>query len=314
MAKNKKVVMRYYQLQPRETNEVLDPEKLSRLLEELADKEEFLTIDYYGRIVSLYENRLHIHDGIIRGTLVSNQMNNIPTRYSNVTKKMRPLTRSLQEDEGLAVHSCFIIDVNTNILAIESKQGLTIKAAVLWLAYNLDNADIVSSIVINPGSLERFHRMGHITLFELRIAKLTSGKYLNDNSGTGSKAVDSVLRSADETDTDKIFYRVQTDASKRRAQYRSSLRIPIVSQMVSALRRYSREDAEVEKIYVEGYSDSGDKLMINLVKDELFDVYYVESEKGRFVTDFLVDSHFRSMTMIYRQRRQVLTDFYSVRT
>lgn len=246
--------------------------------------------------VCLY-GKLQRRAACIFGTLVKNQMSEIPPRFNTKTGIINEL--DLTEWEGLAYATCFLYDPSMNMLMIEAiPHGVTAHALCGFLMKNVDMPSIEPLIVINPVDMQRFMSMNVITDFQVKVAKIENGSIFS----TPNQSVSKVMVSADDTNALVLDYSLHAKKKKQ------SLSLHVIKQMVQGFIGY-KDTEEVQILKVTGSESEDDpSTMIDFIKQRMRDE--IEVERHRLIGSFSISERFDLMDEVYaRHRRNLLTSY-----
>lgn len=298
MADTRDINLDFYQLIP--TNK--DEEEREQNAKSFAETMKQLSESFTCKPLKRTDDNIYLFGpfvkkgGLIMGTLVRNQTNDIPPSFDG--QNLAPLP--FKGDEGLGYSTCFLYDPATNIVLIERPRGgVTVNALIKFLLFNIDLPKVEPAVVVNPVDLERFYRMNIITKFQVRIARVENGRILQ---GKGTKAVKQVAQSADDTRADKLEYSISAPAKK-------GLSLEKVRQMVSGFLK-NNDDEEVEVLKVSGKveEEGGSIHPIDFIQQRLRDKITVE--RKRLHGGFMVKEKQEQMHTVYGKHRQGLMGAY----
>ena len=310
MPTTQNIKIHFYQLQYNLLTPERTPAELSRQLSRLPGLTQFRSIGYYGTPVDIHDTgvRLNAH-GLIVGTLIANQMENIPPRHNSSTKRERSLAEDMGDDEGLGRDSTFLIDPVTNVIAMENRTRSARPAALRgWLQHNLDLPDLRLGIVIHPNAMHRFLHLNKVVKIDLAIARPERSAGLLPNSEYD--LLGSIARKSEEFNIDQITMSLQTDSTTRRGVNRDSLNIVKSRGLVDFLS--SRSAEEVRKIKVFGYDGDERYEIIDLIEDKMEDSIRVPLPESRFVHTFNVAEHQQALVAAYLRKRDIIRGTYTI--
>ncbi len=297
--KQKTVQVNFFQLSPAST----DPTEIKKDTAQIIGVLDGLSKDL--RKLERGDGNVSIYGDIVKrgncvlGTLVNNQMFDVPPRFDDETHALDPL--HLSENQGLGYATCFLYDKNTNILMIESvKNGVGPITFVSFLRHNYSMPLFTPSIVINPKDIVNFYNMVTINKFHVKVARVEDGTIFK----TKKKSLGQIIKSADDTNTNMLEYKIQTGRKKK------SLRLPKVRQWVKDFLDY-KETEEVDILSVSGYDAEDHKDVIDFIKQRLKDSYKIE--KHRIVGSFTILERHNNLYDIYLKHGEMLKKAYKVK-
>jgi hypothetical protein len=294
MMHNKKITINFFQLCPEvesEEEKIAGNQELVKLFENIPTN--FQSIVYDDSKVNLFDN-LKNKRGLVLGTLIRNQISDIPPKYNDVSRSIEPL--DLTHDQGLGYATCFLYDPSLRILVIESIRngvGIATLCAFLEKNFNLTNK-IEPNFVINPTDLARFYDMGSIKKFEVKIARIHGGSIFNQKK----KSINQITNAADQTDTDLLEYSLSVNRGH------DTLSLSTIRNFVSSLLKFKGSD-EVKAMKVTGKSfDSTTNDTIDFIKEKMVDSIFVE--RVRVVTSFNIEDHYDKLIDVYHKHKKSL--------
>ncbi len=206
--------------------------------------------------------KFELRNRLILGTLINNQMNDIPASFDNLTQTFNPLV--LSKTQGLAHPTSFLFDRDMNVLMYESSNvGVSLGSFCQFIEHNFSMPNIETSIVIDLEEMKKYMKLGVISKIEIKIAKVKNGSLFNDKN----TAVSKIITTADKTNATSLTYIVSAGKSQ-------SLDRQTVHKYVSDLKNYisggKEGPKEVKKLIVTGREDDGgDKINIDFIKNKL---------------------------------------------
>jgi len=292
----KRIPLNFFQLVPLEE----ENEKEAGKAQLNAIKTVLATLPATFLPINLSESRVYLYGSIIQrnglyfGTLLRNQVANIPPSYDETDAKLEPLPFS--NTQGLAYQTSFLFDPTYRILMLESvKNGVGISTVCDFINLNYPNVSIQPALVIDPQKLQDFFNMTTISRFSVKIAKLESGSIFSNKTNT---SLGQIIKSADKTNTDTIEYALT-------AHRKNSLNKGRISGLVRSLLRYN-DTEEVQKLLVVGKEDDeGRRESIDLIDQKLRDS--IEVERVRLISTFPVDEHYLKMEQTYATHKPHLS-------
>ena len=265
---------------------------------------EFSPLWHAGNVLVI-PKPLTIVDGYYVGTIFHIQMKNIPPSMNSDTYSIKGL--DLDELDGLAKATCFLIDPQANLLVIERGTGVTDAALCRYLYKTLGCQKLTTAVIINPSQLEDFYRMTTVVRFETRLAKVEEGSVFGDNN----RSIQQIVESADETDADKLSYLIELSAEHKRGG--ATLSISKISGFIRRLLRY-RETEEVESLRVSGRIEDSEKVTtLDLISQRLTDDIEYEIE-DRIIRSFNLSERIQEIENKYANHRQSLLSTYRFAT
>jgi hypothetical protein len=290
----KKITIHFFQLCPEVETEdeiILGNQELTKLFENIPTK--FQSISFEDSKVNLFDN-LKKRTGLVLGTLIRNQINDIPPKYNDVSRMIEPL--DLTKDQGLGYATCFLYDPSLRIIIIESiKNGVGISTLCKFLEknFNLTNK-IEPNFVINPSDLARFLEMGSIKKFEVKIARIEGGSIFNQNK----KSINQITSAADHTNTDVLEYTLSVNRGN------DTLSLSKIRGFVSSLLKFKGSE-EVKTMKVTGKSmDSDINDTIDFIQEKMVDSIIVE--RVRVVESFKTEEHYGKLIEVYNKHKKSL--------
>lgn len=234
----------------------------------------------------------------IYGTLVFNQMMELPPSFDNRTRKLGQLR--LSDDQGLAHATSFLLDTDLNILMFESKKGgVSLNALCEFLERNYSLPPLSTSIVMDPQKMIAFQKMTEIHRFQVAIAKVENGGIFSDNRSSFHQ----ITHAADGTNNSTLEYVIST---RRKA----GLQTPLIKRFVHDFLRYKPTDktegrGELRKMVVTGREDGdGTSTQIDFIKNRLRTS--IEMETSRWSSDFTVREKMKRLRDAYLEKRPLL--------
>jgi len=238
------------------------------------------------------------------GTIFEIQMGNIPPSMNKNTLKVDPL--KLEDTDGLAKATCFLLDVQANILVIESNAGVSAHSLCQYFRFNSDLPRIVPAIIINPDLIQQFYKMGSLFSFEAKMAKINDGSLFSEGENS---SIDQILQSADETDTDKLTYKLEIGPENKREN--KSLNKEKILNFTKRLLQYKGTE-EVESLKVSGRVGIEEKITtLELIKQRLNDQIEYEIE-DRLITKYNLEDRYAQIEGKYAKHREYLLRTYKI--
>ncbi len=291
---NKKITIHFFQLCPEvETEEeiIAGNEELMKLFDSIPAN--FQSIGYEDSKVNLFDD-LKKRSGLILGTLIRNQISDIPPKYNDVSRNIEPL--DLTKDQGLGYATCFLYDPSLRIIVIESiRNGVGIGTLCTFLEKNFSLTNkIEAKFVINPSDLTRFYEMGSIKKFEVKIARIEGGSIFNQKK----KSINQITSAADQTNTDVLEYSLSVNRGH------DTLSLSKIRDFVSNLLKFKGSE-EVKTMKVTGKSfDSKSSDTIDFIQEKMVDSIIVE--RVRVVQSFKTEDHYDKLIEVYRKHKKSL--------
>lgn len=301
MKTKKTIKLDFFQLSPtakRKEDQIDQANAIKTILATLPDIDNLKPLIRTESQVCLY-GKLQRRAAFIFGTLVKNQMSEIPPRFNTKTGVINEL--DLTEWEGLAYATCFLFDPSMNMLMIESiPNGVTAHAFCGFLSKNLDMPGIEPLVVINPVDMQKFMNMTVITDFQVKVAKIENGSvFTNPNNGVAK-----IMDSAD--DTDALVLDFKLHAKKNR----HTLALHAIKQYVQGFISY-KDTEEVQVLKVTGSeTDEDPSTMIDFIKQRMHDK--IEVERQRLIGTFSISERFDLMDEVFARHRQGLLTSYKI--
>lgn len=294
-APEKKIGLAFWQLTPTATEseqeEIEKSKAISIGFSQAHKKNNFSPLDRDDGTVNLHGKLKASSAGYILGTIVNNQMTDIPPSYDNETHALSQLR--LSETQGLGHPTSFLFDYQINVLMIEVvRNGVGVGAFCKYFRQNLGLPLFDASVVINPADYEKFNNMTHIRTFEVKIARVENGSIF---STTGkSRAVGQIIDSADNTNTKALVYRLT-------APRKESLKLNQIKNFVNGFLKF-KDTEEVTALKVTGKEvDDDNAFPIDFIQQRLKDSMTVERE--RLIGNFDIQGKFGLMEQVYAKHR-----------
>ena len=301
MKTKKTIKLEFFQLSPttkRKEDHVEHANAIKTILTTLPNNDDLKPLVRTESQVCLY-GKLQRRSSFIFGTLVKNQMSEIPPRFNTKTGIINEL--DLLEWEGLAYATCFLLDPSMNMLMIEAiPHGVSAAAFCGLLTKNFDMPSIEPAVVINPVDMAKFMSMNVITDFQVKVAKVENGSIFTNPKHSVAKVMDS----ADATDALVLDFKLH---SKKK---RSSLALQTIKQYVQGFNSYKDTD-EVQVLKVTGSESEEDpSTIIDFIKQRMHDK--IEVERQRLIGSFSITERFDLMDEVYARHRHDLLATYKI--
>lgn len=297
----KHTTINFFQIVPKDTNlytAINIQEKLRNL-----EATQFLSMPLTGKVLIMTEPLIK-RDTYFVGSIYHIQMSNIPPSMNTQTLKMSGL--QLGDLDGLAKATCFLLDPQANILVIESGTGVSEKALCKYFKFNSDLPNLEAAVIINPGQVQQFYKMGTIFQFEARMAKVNDGGLFSEGK---SSSIAQILDSADETNTDKLTYKIEISPQHKKEN--KSLNKGKISNFIDRFLRY-KETEEVESLKVLGKIEGEERTVtLELIKERLHD--YIEYDiEDRLIVSYKIHERYSKIEEVYARHRQSLLRTYKL--
>ncbi len=255
--------------------------------------------------VSLLRGKLHSDkNGLVYGTLIHNQKNDIPFTFDDATQVGTPL--EIEDGKGLGYETSFIFDPETCIVMIESvKNGVGIGSFCNFFEKNLNVPGLEYAVVINPSEINKLNSMTSITKFEVKVANLQSG----DIFGGKNVSAKQVMNAADDTNTDILEMVLSVGYNRD-----SSLSLRTIKAYVRDFLKLKSEDKkELKKLLVSGKEGDDSKTdTIDLIQQRMKDGIWVP--RVRLNSLEKLDARYELLTNTYLPHRKMLTTAYKLKT
>lgn len=295
-AAKKRIALSFFQLNPdiENSNPVENSEELKKI------SEVFLTQPTATKPVKLSDSSVNFYGKVEKqgalflGTVIKNQLSNIPPSYDEVAGIAAKLP--LSSNEGLGYQTSFLYDPALRIIMIESvKNGVNVNVLCLLLQKNFDIPDIQASLVINPARLQEFYNMRVISKFQVKVARLEQGTIFNTKKNS---SIGQIIHSADDTNTDLLEYTLGVRKKNK------SLKRSKISTLIRSFLRYEETD-EVKKLLVTGKEEEeGHSNSINFIEQRLTDFVFVKQE--RLIETFEVKERYEKLLDVYNKHKPSL--------
>lgn len=251
-----------------------------------------------GQIIS--SGDFEVDNSLLLGTLVFNQMMDIPACFDIRTRRMHRLR--MKDEEGLAHPTSFLVDLDLSILMFESKKGgVTLNAFCEYLESNYSIPGIATELVIDPQSLAAFRKMTEIHKFQVAIARVDNGHIFSDTKSSFHQ----ITRAADGTNFSALEYVI----SSRRKPGLDTAR---VRGFVSDFLKYkgkSEGRGELRKLVVTGREeDDGLSAHIDFIKNRLRES--IDVPTGRWSSDLTLETKLNAMRQAYQRQKPILHKAY----
>jgi hypothetical protein len=226
--------------------------------------------------------------GFVLGTILSNQMSNIPSSYDKLEKKLTTL--NIKPSQGLAHLTSFLYDPALKILMFQSnKNGASINTFCSLIESNIANVSIVPNFLLNPSDLQKLQEMTVIRKLFVKI-------YNNGVPMNGvDKSVEEMVSFANDANNDYFEFAIVNTRNQ------SSLKVPKILGFVKSLLGKKEEQA-IEKIEVKGKGDAEKKMRtLNLITNRLRP--HINIKTTRFTGEHTINSIFIEMSSLYLKHR-----------
>lgn len=301
MAKrNKKTTINYFQLRPK--NSTFSKHGLRLLLENKLLSVEYIGLKTSDKVFKIKDSPEY-RNGCFIGAIYNIQMYNIPPSFNVVTNAVGGLI--LDNDDGLGIPTCFLIDPYANILVIESGTGVSHTALCNYLSYSLGLPSIEAALLLNPSQIEQFYKMKTVFSFEVKVANINSASYLDTNSMSTRQ----ILHAADGTNTDSLTYKIEIDPSNRSSG--KSLNNGFLINAVQGLLTYGETKKDVQTIKIKGTVDDEESItVLDLINDRLNDTIEYSVEE-RIIKSYNLEQRYQQIEEKYLKRRDEILKVYS---
>ena len=148
--------------------------------------------------------------------------------------------------------------------------------------------------------------MVSVTSFETKIAKVNDGSLFSEGEDS---SINQILNSADQTNTDRLTYKIEIGPENRRED--KSLNKGKITDFIKNLLRF-RGTKEVELLKVAGRIKNEDKITtLELIKQRLHDQIEYEVE-DRLITKFNLEERYTQIEQKYARHRLSLLRTYKI--
>ncbi|KAB1064441.1 hypothetical protein [Salibacter halophilus] len=301
---NKKSTVNFFQIIPKYDN-ITSPKEIRECLKEFGKIQSFDLMDSSAYVHSINKPLEHRRSGnYMRGVIFKTQMKNIPPSMDIDNRIVNKL--QLSDSAGLLKVACFIIEPTANILAIESGNGVSPQTLLKYIREHTGMGSVEAGIIIEPGQIKKFYDMGSVYEVEANLARVQNGTLLSEG---GEKSISQITKSADNTDTDLLTYRISVSPETKRNK--GTLRLGKVRDMVRGLLNYKDTD-EVKKLKVTGKVDGEDKaISLELVEERLYEEFYYQVD-DRLIADYNTSDRLEQVERLYIKNRDSILKTYSI--
>lgn len=239
---------------------------------------------------------------LLYGTLIHTQTNDLPFGFDDESQKAEELP--LKDGQGLGYQTSFLIDLDVNIVMIESvKNGVGIGDFCRFFENNMTLTSLDASVVINPKEINRLRNMKNITKFQVKIARLQSGSPFRD----AKMSANQLVKAADDTNTDMLEVTMSSGYAKNKPLDKEK----ILTYVYELLKYKNKENKDVKKLIVTGKSsDGGVAIPVDLIKERLHDKHKVELVRKNNITP--MDEKYKSLYGVYMNHKTMLHKAYKI--
>ena len=300
MAFKKRTTINYFQLVPKkETHSIND---LSTQLSEIGDisfRPKFLN----GKVFVI-SKPLRQEGSYFLGSVFHIQMANIPPKMSVDSYEMVGL--DLSDFEGLAKATCFLLDPKANILVMEAGTGVTEKGLCDYLKFNSQMPKILPSVIINPGQIQKFYKMGSIFQFEAQMAVVNDGELFSNNQ---AESIRQITDSADGTNTDRLTYKIEISPKHRVAH--KTLDKTKISNFIDRFLRF-KDTEEIESLKVSGLIEGESRpVLLELIRERLHDTIEYQIE-DRLIQSYNLEERLGLIEKSYGKHKEDILRTYKI--
>lgn len=253
--------------------------------------------------VSLLRGKLHKDaNGLVYGTLIHTQKNDIPFTFDDETQTEEELTE-LGDKKGLGYETSFVFDPIVNIVMIENiKNGVGIGSFCHFFSSNFNLNTLEYGVVINPSDIDKLNRMTTITKFEVKIARLQSG---NPFAGKKNVTANDIIAAADDTNTDTLDFSLSVGYKRG-----ESLSLRKIKDFVRDFRKLrSTDNKELKKLLVSGrVGDDNPIEPLDLIQQRLKDSITVTRVRLNNLTT--LNTRYEQLTTVYSSHKRELHRAY----
>lgn len=258
-----------------------------------------------GSSISLLRSKLHNDaNGLIYGTLIHNQKNDLPFSFDDETQTDEAL--GIAENRGLGYETSFVLDPVVNIVMIENvKNGVSIGSFCRFFEDYLNVKPIEYNLVINPSEMQKLYDMTAITKFAVKIASLRNGDPFAGKKVSSSQ----IINAADKTNTDTLEMSLSIGFNRGTSLDLSTIR----SYVKDFLKIKTDDKKQLQKLLISGkVGDESPTDIIDLIEQRLKDTIKVKRVRlnsldslndryGLLTTKYLL--HQQSLRIAYKLRK-----------